>query len=105
MSDLEISRALAIAIGWEPEQMRVFDDDMLCVIRRSGSLREFDYRDWNVIGPIAEKYSAFPQQYPYTPGRIGMWQAHAIVNGVYATKLAYTPQKAIALAVIEGAKK
>jgi len=53
MTDLEIDKALALAIGWKEADMILdhkakrlcFDGPRLAGV--------FDYRDWNVIGPIA----------------------------------------------------
>ena len=100
MTDIEIDRALALAIGWkdEPNKMRVSDLWGLQVW--IGYWSNFGHRDWRVIGPIAERYDCFPLR---LSGRA--WEA--ISRGKY--KLGFvkadTPQKAIALAVIEGAKK
>lgn len=100
MTDLEISKALALAIGWPAPKIHthlygtgyavsIIQPDMEAV------LRIFDYRDWNVIGPIAEKYNCFPTKMGY-----GLWDASIAFGTIYG---ADTPQKAIALAVI-GAK-
>ena len=92
MTDIEIDRALALAIGWRKtcESTKTF-----WVVEDSGNRRVFSHRDWNVIGPIAERYNCFPLRL-----RGGAWEA--ISRGKY--KLGFvksdTPQKAIALAVI-----
>jgi len=65
-----------------------------CWVWTGHSWRIFDYRDWNVIGPIAEKYDHFPRK----SETLGWWLPHSHVGGFHDT-----PQKAIALAVI-GAK-
>jgi len=93
MTDLEISKALALAIGWREDSV---------VVSRCGDVvivdwRVFDYRDWNVIGPIMERYNASPIKSPK-----GTWSA--CVDEVWVDAID-TPQKAIALAVIQGAKK
>ena len=90
-SDLEIDRALALAIGWRKtcESTKTF-----WVVEDSGNRRVFDHRDWNVIGPIAEKYNMFPYRLRITEGR-GYWNVFT-----YKDNVADTPQKAIALAVI-----
>lgn len=93
MTDLEISKALALAIGWREDQMKLDDRGWLRVWFFSWCV--FDYRDWNVIGPIAEKYEMFPHK----SDTQGWWFPHK-----HNTVFADTPQKAIALAVI-GAKK
>jgi hypothetical protein len=108
MTDLEISKALALAIGY------LECDIWVCVSRRQvlvqtndfrnrtkvGSSwclgwRPFDYRRWGVAGPIATKYACFPEAY------IDGWFSWVGLNPAI---IADTPQKAIALAVI-GAKK
>jgi len=91
MTDLEISKALALAIGWKKDDIAMFSNEMEVW---SGGWRTFDYRDWNVIGPIAERYNFFPQRAFY------QWQ----VRG-WTDTLADTTQKAIALAVIKGTVK
>ena len=85
MTDLEIDRALALAIGWRKtcESTKIF-----WVVEDSGNRRVFSHSDWNVIGPIAEKYDCFPWK-----DCRGNW-----VNKHYQHTT--TPQKAIALAVI-----
>lgn len=120
MTDLEISKALALVIGYPLHHIRrygvgsinfnigagivqVFRPDEVYGPDRtefSYLWRTFDYRDWSVIGPIAARYDAFPQR--VRMGELSDWTAAA-----YGSKWADadTPQKAIALAVIEGAKK
>ena len=96
MNDLEISKALALAIGWSMTNVLPSDENptlMQCWVWVGYKWRVFDYRDWNVIAPIAERYNCFP----YRNG--GAWW-----KTVNYMSWADTPQKAIALAVI-GAKK
>ena len=106
LSDLEISKALALAIGWPDvffsEGKCVVDtEDKAITLKLRGywmiGLRIFDYRDWAVIGPIAEKFDCFPTQ-----GVWGEW--HSSYHQCAGSVQAVTPQKAIAMAVI-GAKK
>ena len=91
MTELEIDKALALAIGWkdEPNKMRVSDVWGLQVWIEYWA--NFSHRDWNVIGPIAERYKCFPYGYKTIPE----WESDT--NKAY---YADTPQKAIALAVI-----
>jgi len=95
MTDLEISKALALAIGWD--DLWVDKHGQLWVGLKAEELHEgiFDYRDWNVIGPIAEWYKCFPQ------GMGGEWYSRC---GDRIAVFADTPRKAVALAVI-GAKQ
>jgi hypothetical protein len=107
MTDLEISKALALSIGWR----YVYTADGMCLVdtadgrnkvKVSGSwrvgYRVFNYRDWNVIGPIAAKFDCFPVM---SADHGDDWCIVTEHVEVYAD----TPQKAIALAVIQGAKK
>ena len=96
MTDLEIDKALALATGYKLFDVKF---DMWAVVVYNGSWRVFSHRDWNVIGPIAERYDCFPLR---LRGRA--WEA--ISRGKY--KLGFfnadTPQRAIALAVIGATK-
>ena len=107
-TDLEISKKLALAIGYRPEHVRVSLAGTIHVFRPRGEAHlvgnpalksailwgTFDYRWWDVIGPIAERYNLFPERFC----------RHWTVRGRSNT-LAETPQKAIALAVIQGVRK
>jgi hypothetical protein len=102
MTNLEISKALALAIGWDEYLITTYTTGNLYVhyVDFDGVLgcgKRFDYRDWNVIGPIAEKYNCFPRKYTVGP----KW---FVLSSNGTCRDADTPQKAIALAVI-GAMK
>ena len=104
MIDFQISRALALAIGWEPEQMRenrLRSGELLVRLDDEYFARPFSYRDWNVIGPIAARYDAFPTKTSSGTG----WSSIAFETRNPTDVREATPQKAIAMAVIEGAKK
>ena len=103
MTDLEISKQLALAIGWKPEQMIHYkgQDYIGLMMPICGRLmvRLFSYKYWVVAGPIAERYNVFPYMHKSLTGvPDGKWV-------VYPDTLEDTPHKAIAMAVIEGAKK
>jgi hypothetical protein len=92
MTDLEISKALALAIGWKPEQVlhNLTLNKMEILNEDDGVIewfKTFDYRDWSVVGPIAERYDVFPYR---------TYQLNWAVESSFAD----TPQKAIALAAI-----
>lgn len=93
MTDLEISRALALAIGWEPYSI-VDKGTRIVIITGYLQAQEFDYRDEVIAFRVAEKFDAFPYQ-----THSGTWTVGWTTGPAYAK-----PQKAIALAVI-GAKK
>ena len=98
MTEIEIDKALALAIGWkdEPNKMRVSDVWGLQVWIDYWA--NFSHRDWNVIGPIGERYNCFPFEDAF-----GRWFSDVGTNGKKVGS--YSPRKAIALAVINGAKK
>jgi len=100
MTDLEISKALALAIGWKDVQV-MFEKrsyGTFCLVDAVGApfanWKRFDYRDWNVIGPIAARYDLFPKA-----SGVGWYIAHS-----FSPDYSDTPQKAIAMAVIGAAK-
>jgi hypothetical protein len=102
MTDIEISKVLALAIGHEAAHVNVLgevDPQVWVQVdpRFGWTIRVFDYRDWKVIGPIAERYNTFPIKDAF-----GRWFSDIGTQGKNVS--ADTPQKAIALAVI-GAKK
>lgn len=101
MTDIEISRALALAIGWKPHQMNgtpgfVAPVLFLCVapatLTANAVWRMFDYRAPDCIWPIAERFDCF-----HYLNNDGTWIA--IGPG---GKVAYedTAAKSVALAVI-----
>lgn len=97
---LEINRKLALAIGWKPERVHTHlhgTDYAISIVKpdEETALRLFDYRDWNVIGPIAERFDC----YPYRNFK-GRWTTQLM--DCYA-EAANTPQLAVALTII-GAK-
>ena len=102
MTDLEISKALALVIGWPADAVVIFAYETQVRTYKNPldparcTWRVFDYTDWNVIGPIAEKFDCFP----FKTGN--EWWA-AIGNSEIAAR-EDTPQKAIALAVIGSVK-
>ena len=127
MTDLEISKALALAIGWPEHSIEAGCDATnlvyVCVapatLTNFSTWKRFDYRDWSVIGPIAERYSAFPSSVSSGNFRKAKKQGYTDVagwevsmfdykngkekSGKWHSTFASTPQKAIALAVIGAA--
>jgi hypothetical protein len=95
-SDIEIDKALALAIGWNGNCVRNIGEVVILYTKRY-AWRVFSHRDWNVIGPIAARYDCFPSR--FRNGTRTEWGAYSTAYG-----FADTPQRAIALAVI-GAKK
>ena len=96
MTDLEINKALALAIGWQESDFSTIPGtDVVMCFNGCKFVGYFDYKNWNVIGPIAERYLAWPGNERTTDGMYSAdgWETEAD-----------TPQKAIAMAVIGGVK-
>lgn len=97
MTDAEISRRLALAIGWKGEQIIDYPGQEyigLPVWIFGDRIKLFSYRWPSVIWPIAERFNAFPAKWQNEWNAGGGWQD--------------TAAKAVALAVIkahEGAKE
>lgn len=108
MTDLEINKALALAIGWTSDRIR--EDWNGAIAIDLGEVpwpyvqwQTFDYRDPSVIWPIAERYNAFPFMEDFGTLK-GKWVAQPGFNDRFE-RVADTAAKAVALAVIAGAKK
>lgn len=113
MTDAEISRRLALAIGWQEKQndpdvileLDWRDDTTQCKVWFDGKWRTFDYRDPAVIWPIAERFDCFPAQSGNKWVAVFKKDRHPVVRQAV---FAQTAAKAVALAVIkahEGAKE
>jgi hypothetical protein len=109
MNDLEISKALALAIGWVENKLDEngcndsdiavfgdFDKEDELKVWNGECWRTFDYRDPAVIWPIAAKYNAFPVLFDGNQ----IWYANAWNGTTLREEWSYTPEKAVALAVI-----
>lgn len=100
MTDLEISKALALAIGWQEDDLTVWTPERsphrVYIKTFYGwpysDLTEFDYRDPGVIWPIAERYDCFPRR----------WRDEGWIVSLNMTVFD-TPAKAVALTVIGSA--
>ena len=111
-NDAEISRKLALAIGWsdaDPEDPDVvifratlfgqYLEDY-CAVWFESDWRTFDYRDPSVIWPIAEKFDAFPRKSVDNPKGWASVTSEFWINGGEFS-YADTAAKAVALAVIK----
>jgi hypothetical protein len=103
MTDLEIDRALALAIGWREDQMRVLGGTLWLKTNDFPHMsngpplipwRMFSHKSPAVIWPIAERYDCFPWR------MISDWQAETCDPDLHGTANADTAAKAVALAVI-----
>ncbi len=95
-SDLELDRKLALAIGWREDQIRTYPRTGNVYVDYGNDGKLFDHADWRVAGPIAERFDCFPFY------MAGMWWAGGTLGNPIK---ADTPQRAIALAVIQGVGK
>lgn len=95
--DSEISRRLALAIGWPRHGVQTFNPphDMRVVVWTDRNFRLFDYRDPAVIWPIAERFDCFPSK--VTCGDTSGW---LVLPGT-VFDIQDTAAKAVALAVIK----
>lgn len=74
--------------------MSVGGGEVWCYDTRIASWRVFDYRYWNIIGPIAEEYDCFPHQY----WEAGIWTT--TVSAFDKANFQRSPQLAIAMHII-----
>ena len=92
----DISRRLALAIGWPTHELDEYDWPTPGVLALDdGEWRLFDYREPAVIWPIAERFDCFPMLYRSTGTWAvspGQWMAHEDTD---------TAALAVALAVIK----
>lgn len=101
LTDHEIEKQLALALGW-PQALRSSQgtvvetrnpsDRVKSNGKRLKGWRVFNHKDWNVAGPISERLGSFPRM------RNGAWIMQ-ISNTEFVE--AVTPQGAIALAAIK----
>lgn len=100
MTNTEISRRLALAIGYAPHNVRVDDDGVVWVHRADEfgwCWMPFDHRDERTIFRIAARYRMFPT-----------WWSGAKKYGIakHSVCVLHTcPATCIALAVIEASER
>lgn len=99
MTDAQISKALALAIGWQESDFFPYGDGSYVAVRFESHWREFDYTDEQIIWRVAERFDCFP----YLLKRDGTWRTvFKDRDGLYMTEAeADTAAKAVALAVIK----
>lgn len=98
MTDAEISRRLALAIGWKSRDVRLSEDRRYITVPAGpfGMRRQLDYRDPAVIWPIAERCNKWPRK------EGDKWKCDPTLT---ETVSADTASKAVALAVIRARGK
>lgn len=100
MTDAQISRALALAIGYREETIWTRALDGAVMVPYSGGWsKAFDYRDPTVIWRVAERFDCFPQKLRLSLG--DKWGAGTFSPEFgWVSQAADTAAKAVALAVI-----
>jgi len=90
----DLSRRLALAIGWGEGHVAVRGGAVVwCLEKHDGvghGWRRFDYRDPQVIWPIAERYGCFP----YSAGG-GAWGASTRNGGYFGDTAAEAVTRAV----------
>lgn len=115
MTDLDIDKALALAIGWRQDQMYTLDGKML-FLPFDKHWKSFSHKDPEVIWRIAERYCCFPSHISNGDYKAARAAGHCIALGYECLKYNYqkscwenfnadNPATAVALAVIGKAKK
>jgi hypothetical protein len=104
MTDLEhadISRRLALAIGWEKWRVMSYRDaaSIWIGVEACGWWKRFDYRDPAVIWPIAERFDCFPHQRENMKWNAWVFDDEACSG--YESGKCDTAALAVALAVIK----
>jgi len=80
VTDLDISKALALAIGWAEQQ--ISEHKGVCYVNVSkvnDSRKEwkvFDYKDCNLLVPIQKKYFVGVSPYVNSQGKVTAWEAN-----------------------------
>lgn len=109
MTDNEISRRLALAIGWEAWQVGADDASgavWICTEPESNTgpakFMRLDYRDPAVIWSIAERFNAFPRASAASGGELWFSRVRGPIQvPMLEFSKANTAAKAVALAVIK----
>jgi len=91
----DISRRLALAIGWDQRDMKSSPAGMVLECRGEYGWQLFSYDDPAVIWPIAERFDAFP----YRISGTDRWFAR--VDGSRYGEYGDTAALAVAMAVIK----
>ena len=100
MTDTEISKALALAIGWPESDIDASNSAVhvcfeVATLEYPPTWRLFDYKIPDIIWPIAERYDCFPLR-PF--GKCGDAKWLSVTTGFAGQ--GDTAAKAVALAVI-----
>lgn len=106
MTDTEIDKRLALAIGYRPKDVRQTLGRMVIVNRPSEVKSEFwapfDHTEWGTISPIAERFDLFPRK---TFRGVWLTWCDRAPDFVPMRIEGTTPQRAIALAAIAKLEK
>ena len=98
ISDTEIDRRLALAIGYRPEDVMVVRATGQIVVDYYGIWSLFSHLRWDVVGPIAEKFDLFPVR--LTDGKWSRVVCGPAPAFLLTDIIESTPQRCIALAAL-----
>lgn len=98
MTDTEIDRRLALAIGYRPEDVMVVRATGQIVVDYYGIWSLFSHLRWDVVGPIAEKFDLFPVR--LTDGKWSRVVCGPAPAFLLTDIIESTPQRCIALAAL-----
>lgn len=98
MKDTEINRRLALAIGYLPEDVLDLGDSGRITVWRADRWRVFSHKEWETIGPIAERFDLFPVR--LTDGKWSRVVCGPAPAFLLTDIIESTPQRCIALAAL-----
>lgn len=98
MTDTEIDRRLALAIGYRPEDVMVVRATGQIVVDYYGIWSLFSHLRWDVVGPIAERFDLFPVR--LTDGKWSRVVCGPAPAFLLTDIIESTPQRCIALAAL-----
>lgn len=98
MTDTEIDRRLALAIGYLPEDVLDLGDSGRITVWRADRWRVFSHKEWETIGPIAERFDLFPVR--LTDGKWSRVVCGPAPAFLLTDIIESTPQRCIALAAL-----
>lgn len=98
MTDTEIDRRLALAIGYRPEDVMVVRATGQIVVDYYGIWSLFSHLRWDVVGPIAERFDLFPVR--LTDGKWSRVVCGPAPAFLLTDIIESTPQRCIAVAAL-----
>jgi hypothetical protein len=98
MTDTEIDKRLALAIGYRSEDVLDLGDSGRITVWRADRWHVFSHKEWETIGPIAERFDLFPVR--LTDGKWSRVVCGPAPAFLLTDIIESTPQRCIALAAL-----